>query len=462
MAFETHGGKIELKLSGEALTPFGGLVPWAAFEKHTGILKELAATCPVERTSPNAAPVYDVLCSFALTALCDGTRFHHVQRLREDPTVCEICGLEAVVGDDAIRRLFYRVDEAAGRAWVAAAARPIWSALPERIIQDWDSTVQTKYGHQEGAVVGYNPQKRGRRSFHPLLAVVAGTRLCNYYRWRRGDSATASEWVTAMEECQQWLGAERRVWLNRGDLGFAQEKIMAWHEARAERPYYLFKLKLTANVRRAIAALPESAWQGPASQGVLQVAELNLQLWGWSQGRRVVVGRRFLGVIPAASRDEFWDQTRHEFAVYVTNLPVGQVNAWQVAELYRQRADTENVFDELKNQWGFNGFCTQKAHATALAARVLLLVYNLWNLFLRLLQPQRHVEARYGRRWFLLIAARLVHSGGAKAIQIAVQGHWWEMLKDGYQRVLHWLEATAPQLSSLRDLRPVPLPLQAK
>jgi hypothetical protein len=164
-------------------------------------------------------------------------------------------------------------------------------------------------------------------------------------------------------------------------------------------------------------------------------------------------------VIPAANRGEFWDQTRHEFGVYVTNLPAGQVNAWQVVELYRQRADTENVFDELKNQWGFNGFCTQQAQATALAARVLLLVYNLWNLFLRLLQPQRHVEARQGRRWFLLIAARLVHSGGAKAIQIAVQGRWWEMLKDGYQRVLGWLEATAPQLSSLRDLRPVPLPL---
>jgi len=114
MAFETHGGKIELKLSAEALTPFGGLVPWAAFEKHTGILKQLAATCPVERTSPHAAPVYEVLSSFALTALCDGTRFNHVQRLRQEPTVCEIYGLEAVVGDDAIRRLFYRVDETAG------------------------------------------------------------------------------------------------------------------------------------------------------------------------------------------------------------------------------------------------------------------------------------------------------------------------------------------------------------
>ena len=156
----------------------------------------------------------------------------------------------------------------------------------------------------------------------------------------------------------------------------------------------------------------------------------DLRLGGGGWGRCDSAGRRFLGVIPAASRGEFWDQRRHEFAVYVTHLPVAQVNAWQVAELYRQRADTENVFDELKNRWGFNGFCTRQAHATALAARVLLLVYNLWNLFLRLLQPQRHVEARHGRRWFLLIAARRVHSGGAKAIQIAVQGRWWEILKE--------------------------------
>jgi hypothetical protein len=32
-----------------------------------------------------------------------------------------------------------------------------------------------------------------------------------------------------------------------------------------------------------------------------------------------------------------------------------------LVQLYRQRADAENVFDELKNQWGFAGFCAQKA-----------------------------------------------------------------------------------------------------
>jgi hypothetical protein len=29
-----------------------------------------------------------------------------------------------------------------------------------------------------------------------------------------------------------------------------------------------------------------------------------------------------------------------------------------LGQLYRDRADAENVFDELKNQWGWGGFTT--------------------------------------------------------------------------------------------------------
>lgn len=80
--------------------------------------------------------------------------------------------------------------------------------------------MQTRYGEQEGAEVGYNPVKRGRPSHHPLVAVAAGTRLCVYYRWRAGDSHTAGEWKEAMEECLEWLGPAHCPWLNRGDIGF--------------------------------------------------------------------------------------------------------------------------------------------------------------------------------------------------------------------------------------------------
>jgi len=34
--------------------------------------------------------------------------------------------------------------------------------------------------------------------------------------------------------------------------------------------------------------------------------------------------------------------------------------------------------------WGLEGFCCRQRNATALAARLGLLIYNLWHLFLRL------------------------------------------------------------------------------
>jgi len=258
---------------------------------------------------------------------------------------------------------------------------------------------------------------------------------------------TATHWEGAMEECQSWLG-KAQVWLNRGDLGLGHERLCAWHEAQAGRPHYLFRLKLTANVKRAIAAVPAQNWQGPARLGVLQVAEMTLRLPDWSATRRVVVGRRCLGEVSKAVAGTFWDEAKHEFEAYVTSLPAGEVNAWQIIELYRQRADAENVFDELKHQWGLEGFCCRKRNATALAARLGLLFYNLWHLFLRLLEPGRHVESAGGRRWFLLIAARLVQSGRQKTLQISVGGKWWEQLRAGYERVCAWLAATAPQLKS--------------
>lgn len=451
--FPTYGGVVRLSATQDALTPFGGLVPWAAFVRRCGLLETLSASCPVVRTSPNAAPVYDVLQSYALTVLCDGDRFAHVQRLRSDPTLVDLFGVRSIVGDDTIRRFFAQIEETAGAAWVAAASVPLWGALPDPLILDWDATVQTKYGHQEGAAIGYNPQRPGRRSLHPLLAVAAGTRLCVAYRFRSGDTVSATQWEAAMEDAQRGLGA-RRVWLNRGDLGFGHERIMAWHEAQPQRPHYLFKLRLTANVRRALAALPEGAWQGPAQRGVLQVAELELQLPGWSRARRVVAGRRLLGVIPAEKAGAFWDRTRHEFEAYVSDLEGQQASGWQIVELYRKRADTENVFDELKHQWGFDGFCSRKKNVTALAARLGLMVYNLWHLFLRLLEPNRHVESKGGRRWFLLIAGRLTQSGRQKQFSIGVAGAWWEQLKAGYQRVCRWLEQTAPQLKSTHEHPP--------
>jgi len=149
-------------------------------------------------------------------------------------------------------------------------------------------------------------------------------------------------------------------------------------------------------------------------------------------------------------QDLFWDTPEDEVAVYVTNLERCDATLEQVALLYAQRADTENVFDELKNQWGFRGYCSGKAVVTELAARLVLLTYNLWSLFTRLmgLNPGHHTEAIKSRRNFLFMAAQVVESGRQRTIKLAVKADWWEVLKGCYERLRTWLAATAPQLES--------------
>jgi hypothetical protein len=62
-------------------------------------------------------------------------------------------------------------------------------------------------------------------------------------------------------------------------------------------------------------------------------------------------------------------QPEDEASAYVTNLRVEEASAEQVVLLQRKRGDAENVFDEIKNQWGFRGFCSGRAVVTEVAAR---------------------------------------------------------------------------------------------
>ena len=55
---------------------------------------------------------------------------------------------------------------------------------------------------------------------------------------------------------------------------------------------------------------------------------------------------------------------RYEYAVLVTDLSEELLT---LAQLYRDRADSENTFDELKNQWGWGGYTTQDDDAPGTA-----------------------------------------------------------------------------------------------
>ena len=119
-------------------------------------------------------------------------------------------------------------------------------------------------------------------------------------------------------------------------------------------------------------------WQGHEAQ---------LRLQGWGRSRRVVMLRRRLPETLAVTvsgedgqGDLFWTGTKPgaeiwEFAVLVTSL---ELEICSLSQLYRDRGDSENPFDELKNQWGWAGFTTSDLTRCQIMARLIAVVYNWW------------------------------------------------------------------------------------
>ncbi len=447
--FECAGGALGVMVANDRLTPYGGAAAWSHYLEKLGVVADLARRFPGVRTSPNATPVGDVVQAFMFNCLMGGRRFAHARRVQDDQALAAILGMTRgrMCGEDAFVRLLASVPRPQARAWLAWSERDLYAALPSTFIADWDATVNTRYGRQEDVAVGYNPHKPGRGSHHPLLCVVAGTRLALHMEWRRGDTVSASHWIEAMERVWSHPDVPARLQLNRGDSGFAQEKIMAWHERPGvARPGYLFKLRLTANVRRALARIPWPAWEGQPRPGLEQYAETRVQLEGWSRERRIIVTRTLTPANPSP-QDVFWGADQEEFCAYVTSCGAAEATPAQIVLAYRQRGDAENVFDELKNQWGFSGFCSGHGVVSETAARLLLLTYNLWSLFVRVLKAEGcHREAITSRDDLLVMPAKLVASGRQKTLKLSVGATWWTALCAAYQRLQRWLASIAPQL----------------
>ena len=140
----------------------------------------------------------------------------------------------------------------------------------------------------------------------------------------------------------------------------------------------------------------------------------------WSRQRRVIMLRRRLkdaaglslsddGGPPQLAFVEIGEATEvYEYSVLVTSL---DEDADAFGPLYRDRRDRENLFDEMKNQWGWGGYTTHDLARCRLAARMLGLFYDWWNIFVRLADPGLHREAITSRPLFLTaIATRTRHA----------------------------------------------------
>ena len=422
MAVDTVGRRFQVEWDPAApVTPLGQLVFFCQFLAAGGLYTKWVADCPLRYSSPNAPSLKDLLGTWVLASLSGAWRYAHVTALRGDRVNPPGLGMEKVVSEDSLRRAFQDQDGTVLAAWqTEALLRTYDPALEQPWIADLDVTVKPIYGHQEGAELGYNPHKPGRPSHAYHTVFLRTLRVALDVEVRAGKEHACLHGLSNLWRVWDRLTPGQRPWLVCGDANYGNERLMAQCEERGQK--YLFRQRSTKGVRQLVRWLEgQGGWQ-PLTDG-WSGAEGQLQLTGWTRKRRTVVLRRKrpdpfgLASLPllADGGVEVVSGPVYEYVVLVTCLPE---NLLTIAHLYRQRADVENAYDELKNQWGWGGFTTRDLLRCQIAARMVALVYNWWNLFVRCAEPERAREAITSRPMLLHAVGRLIKSGGQTTLRL--------------------------------------------
>lgn len=457
---DTFAGKVHVEWDPEAsVTPFGQLPFFIDYLKLGHRFLPWVEDCPLEYTSNNAPSKIDVLGSFFLSVLSGHTRYAHMKMLANDRVNRQLLGMNKIVSDDSARRALKKIEEDEGIAWMQ---RHLYSSCEPLLRMPWildvDTTIKPIYGHQEGAHVGYNPKKPGRPSHTYHTYMMANLRLVLEVCVKAGNESQSSYSLGSLIELLDKILLGSKPYLVRGDCDWGTNTVMEELESRGQG--YLFKLKKSKYVQELIIKHHgEGEWTTLSSDW--EAKESILQLSSWNKTRRVVIVRQKL----STSRDTLAleheedgqkqlsfiespeDLKLFRYSVLITNA---DDDLMSVVCHYHDRADCENQFDEIKNQWGWGGYTTSDLKSSQLMSRMIALIYNWWTLFVRLANPDNHFEAITSRPLLLSSVGKLTQSGRQKKMVLTSQHGSFHKIRAYCQRIVTFftsLKGIAPQLT---------------
>ena len=185
--------------------------------------------CPLFYTSPNAPGVQDILGAWLLSILDGQWRYAHISGLRGDSVSPQILGMKRILSDESLRRALMhlapcpeqaRTDAERARREAQLARSEQWmdhalrESLGEALMVAWildcDTTIKVLYGHQAGAVLGYNPQKPGRPSHSIHTDWIANVRLALDAEVQPGNSTAAKYSLPRLIDLLHSLPPEQR------------------------------------------------------------------------------------------------------------------------------------------------------------------------------------------------------------------------------------------------------------
>lgn len=403
-------------------TALGGLNELGRFVRKVGVEAKLRARFGAVKAGWCNWPLDRVIRILLDASFAGVERLYHFEDLETEPFLCARHGVNRLPDVKTLYRDLRRFEEEGlSQSLQQVLRESVVEALRgrRRLVLEFDSTVETLYGRQEGARLGPNPHKPGRVSYHPLLARERLTDLLVHHRLRPGDTGTATDIVPFLHQTldiAREKGPAREI-LARLDSGFESEAVLRVLEWR--KVGYVVKMRATPDLAQGVLAIVASTWRNVEIEGDGQV-QVSWCVWRracWKTPRRVVVVRKRETETP---QGHLFDAEGWSYSFFVTDRD------WEpqdIARFYDKRADVERTVCEAKNDLWIDHVPTASFGANAADLAIKVLARNLLILYRdRGLKLKSRIRIMTLRRRFLWVAGRLVRRGGQFLLRLAEDG----------------------------------------
>lgn len=339
-------------------------------------------------------------------------RFDHLALLKNNGLLAPLVGLNRFPGTRAMRDFILGLspEDVTQIQKLHHLLRSRMFQYPNPIstfIVNFDSVVLTVYGHQEGAEVGYNPRKHGRRSYHPLVGFESHLKVSLQGELRPGNLSAKTEIVPFVKTSLQNVPsamARSRVRI-RADAGFYCWPMIDFLDAGHYG--YAIVAQVTSPIKHMLPGLRYHTFN---YREKLAAAAFSYQPLGWRQPHRFVVVRYTLPPEPQTAQRTLFTIDRYQYHVLVTKLDLAPENVWH---FYNGRAAIELIVKELETDFFLTKIPTRKFLANQAHFQLLLLDYDLFRWFqvLCLPTPYQSKTLKWIRRNLFAVPGKFVSSG---------------------------------------------------
>lgn len=405
------------QFTGKNLTRFGGAGLIRRFFEKCKLRKHLDTVSVRDRRNSDYTPAD--MCMGMVYALMLGIfRPSHMMELVRDKVFQSVAKLKKFPVQSTISRFLDKVT-----VHTAIQIADINSRLlnvtrggfekSKSLTLDLDSHVITVFGKQHRANKGYNPKKKGRKSYHPLLCFIGETRDYLGGILRPGnstDSNQARSFLTLMLR-KLPFGMVTRL---RADSGFFHMDFIRWLIWR-EIEFYIVVPQLV-HIQKFVLRI--GTWREICPN--VAVGETLLPLNSHRKLRLVVVRKKVKAGEKARKQLKLFktQPVAYDYQVIATSSLDTEETVWR---FYNKRACCENFIKE-----GIYGFGLDKSVCRSWAGakvhfELVMLAYNLMNWFKEEALSRRANKEMAGTiRWKLFwIPAKLVATGRRLILKLA-------------------------------------------